>query len=147
MVANTTEKAAVQGTVLTFDSLWQKPVIPVFAGVTGWPAVEDGGFTRWYARPGQVILGMWSPDYDWGRVQPGRSDDEVAASDTPEFEVVLPLAEYGGLLLDLRAFNGGTLAVLEFPGDERGPAEWVTRELDTAGLPEAIREAGSYGRE
>ena len=41
MVANTTEKVAVQGTVLTFDPLWQKPVIPVFAGVTGWSIVED----------------------------------------------------------------------------------------------------------
>lgn len=141
MVANTTEKAAVQGTVLTFDSLWQKPVIPVFAGVTGWSIVEDGGFARWYARPGEVVLGMWSPDYDWGRVQPGRSDDEVAASDAPAFEVVLPLAEYGGLLLDLRAFNGGTLAVLEFRSGAEEPPTWVTRELDAESLGAVIQLA------
>ncbi len=133
MVANTTEKAAVQGMVLTFDSLWQKPVIPVFAGVTGWSIVEDGGFTRWEARPGQVILGMWQDD-----------TDEIAAL---VFEVVLEHERHGYLLAELLARGGGTLAVLEFPGGESEPADWVTRELGTTGLSEAIREAGSYGRE
>ena len=141
MVANTTEKAAVQGMVLAFDPLWQKPVIPVLAGVTGWSIVEDGGFTRWYARPGKVVLGLWSPDYDWGRVQPGRSDDEVAASDAPEFEVVLERGRHGYLLAELLAEGGGTLAVLEFSHGESGPPEWVTRELDAEGLGAVIQLA------
>ncbi len=134
MVANTTEKAAVQGTVLTFDSLWQKPVIPVFAGVTGWSIVEDGGFTRWYARPGQVVLGMWESEYE-------RSDDEVAASGAPVLEVVLPLDQYAGLLLEATTSGGVTLAVLEWFDDENGPLKWGTQEVRAEGLSEAIREA------
>jgi hypothetical protein len=134
MVANTTEKAAVQGTVLTFDSLWQKPVIPVFAGVTGWSAVEDCGFTRWYARPGQVVLGMWESEYE-------RSDDEIAASGAPVLEVVLPLDRYTNLLLEAMATGGATLAVLEWLDGENGPLEWGAQEIRAEGLGAVIQLA------
>ena len=77
---------------------------------------------------------MWESEYE-------RSDDEIAASDAPAFEVVLERGRHGYLLAELLARGGGTLAVLEFPGGESEPADWVTRELDTTGLSEAIREA------
>ncbi len=81
---------------------------------------------------------MWESEYE-------RSDDEIAASDAPAFEVVLERGRHGYLLAELLAEGGGTLAVLEFSHGESGPPEWVTRELDAEGLSEAIREAGSHG--
>lgn len=129
-----TQERTEQVMVLTFDPEWQQPVIPVFAGVTGWSPVEDCGFTRWKARSGQVILGLWQDD-------DRRNTDEIAASDAPVFEVVLEHERHGYLLAELLAEGGGTLAVLEFSHGESGPPEWVTRELDAEGLGAVIQLA------
>lgn len=124
---------AVRATVIDHDPHWKRPVVPVFTGVTAWAMVEDTNFTKWYARPGVVVLGMWEGDEE----QYGGESNE------PRLEVVLSLDTHVGLLLDLLAFGGGTLAVLQFydgEGDE--PPEWNSCELGIKGLAEAIREAG-----
>jgi hypothetical protein len=123
----------VQATVIAHHPTWAKPVIPVVAGITGWPAVEDGSFTRWTARPGAVVLELWERYWRRGPEDPA-GDDEL------RLEVVLPLDADYGLLLELVMRGTGTLAVLEFRS-EYEPPEWTTRELDTEGLREAIEEA------
>jgi hypothetical protein len=123
----------VQATVIAHDPSWSQPVIPVVAGITGWPAVEDGSFTRWSARPGAVVLELWERYWRRGPEDPA-GDDEL------RLEVVLPLDADYGLLLELVMSGTGTLAVLEFRSEDE-PPEWTTRELDAEGLREAIEEA------
>ena len=129
-----TGEAAVRATVITHNPRWLEPVIPVFAGVTGWSIVEDDGFARWFHRPGEVVLGMWGHEY--------RVDEDTTFTTTaPAFEVALPLDEHTALLLDLVTAGGGTLAVLEFGGGEEEPPTWGHRWVSAEGLERVIQLA------
>ncbi len=122
MAANTIERVAVQATLIDQHPSWKKPVIPVVAGITGWSAVEDDGFARWFHRPGEVVLGVWYCDWQ----EPVRSDDEVFRVDPPAFELALNVREHSALLFEAMAAGGATLAVLEFRGGEADPPDWGT---------------------